>query len=277
MYKYMNITKPLMIRNTNNSKSTMANNNKPTQFTFGNPIVITQKDMVRNIKPNFTFGNNSSPPRTFIKSPSILTRAKCDEIMDAAIDSNTNLVKQLLEYGYYKPSDSLLINKSKDNLLHLAVRTKNYMLVEYLLENNVQQTKNIFGETPSDIAMKNGDNKMMGLLLEVYKVNELKQTNKNLTYDNEAKEMALHNMTADTLKLKVNNESLQFSVNNLKNQVQNNELSLKRLRDTNDMTDREFKKLKVDHVQLTNDFVKLTNDHVVLQKTYTNLRNGMKK
>ncbi len=282
MYKYMNISKPLMFYNTR--KSTMDNNkpiiinNKPTEFNFGNPIVIKKSDMFNNKPTQFNFGNNVSPPRVFNnKSPSILTRAKCDEIMDAAVDSNTFLVKQLLENGNFKPSDSLLVNKAKDSLLHLAVRTKNYGLVEYLLENNVTQTKNVFGETPADIAMKNGDSKMMGLLLEVYKVNELRQTNRNLTYDNEAKGMALHNMTADTLKLKVNNESLQFSVNNLKSQVQNTESTLKRLRDNNDVTEREFKKLKLDHTQLTNDYVKLTNDHVVLQKTYTNLRSSMKK
>ncbi len=195
-------------------------------------------------------------PRKYL---GVLTKAKCDEITDATIESNTNLVLQLLRNGNYNPSDKLFMNKTKDSLLHLAARTKNYGLAEFLIENNVEQTKNIFGETPANIAMKNGDDRMAKLLLENDRINELKQINKNLKYDNEIKKIALDNMTIKVLNL---NSAL--------------ELSNKRLRD-NEETDRVFKKLKTDHTQLNNDYVKLTNDHVVLQTTYDNLRSSMKK
>ncbi len=214
--------------------------------------------MFKAIKNCFT--GNVSPPRYY---SGVLTWEKREAITDATIASNTNLVLQLLENGNFNPSDKLFMNKTKDSLLHLATRTKNYELAEFLIENNVEQTTNIFGETPANIAMKNCDNKMAKLLLENNRINELKQNNKDLKCDNELKTIALQKMTAKSLNFQENNGVL--------------ELSNKRLREDNDKNERVFKKLKTDHEDLTVKHQLLVKDNDTLKITYTNLRDSLKK
>lgn len=213
--------------------------------------------MFNNNKPTHFSNNNNKPPVCIdYVTPIITIQTKCNEIMNAAIESETILVMNLLEKYDIEPSNQYLTDKSQQNLLHIAVKTKNYMLTEFLIEKNVVQDKNIFGETPLNIAMKNSDSRMIELLYEVNKINNYKQLN---------------------TKLEVKYDDLQFSYNRISYvndqlRTENNNLKItnKRLRDNEDANDREIKKLRIDKSSLM-------EDNRILQTTINNLRNSMKK
>jgi ankyrin repeat protein len=180
-----------------------------------------------------------------------------DEIINAAREGKSILAMNLLDkYGMH-PTNTNLIDKSKDTLLHLAARTREYMLAEYLLNKNVSSVvKNIFGETPVDIAIKNHDSRMLELM---YRVNNVTNLNSQIN--------KLENK-CDELRVNYNT----VSRNNTYLSLKNDELgaSNKRLRETNEFQEREIKKLKIDNTNLT-------NDNKTLQTTIITLRNAMKK
>lgn len=200
--------------------------------------------------------NNSDDGNNFTKDY-LISQAKYDEIINATLSSQTLYVMELLDKNNIEPTNSNLVDKSKQNLLHLAVRTKNYMLAEYLIEKKVSQSaKNIFGETPVDIAMKNNDTRMVELLYDVNKINNYKQLYEKL-------EDKCDDLRYNYNTLLSENTKLLF-------QVDDTNKTNKRLRDTCDTHEREIKRLKLDNNRLV-------DDNRVLQITVTNLRNTMKK
>ena len=217
----------------------MFNNNKPVRFSLNSPQF------------------NKSPTRLSpTYKPAIMTRTKCEEIMDAAVESKTVLAMNLLENYDIEPSNRLLMDKSQQNLLHIAAKTKNYMFAEFLVEKGVSQDKNIFGETPLDIAMKNSDSRMIQLLYEVNKVGTFKQSIKKL--EDKCDDLRYNFERVSTI-----NDQLKTENTNLK-------ITNKRLRDSEEVNDREVKKLKTEKNALL-------EDNRCLQTTVNNLRNSMKK
>ena len=224
------------------------------------------------------FISNESLP---IKFTGVLTKSKSDEIMNAMLNFDTSLVIQSLKNGKFNPSDSLLMNNYKENLLHLAVRTKNYKLADFLLENNVEQKQNIFGETPINIAMKNYDNKMAEMLLVNNKINELKKMNSDLKLENSKINESIKIIAVNASKIQNDNKILESSVKRLNEELeQTKSSSLKRLRDfeeTEEKFKKSFKKLKTDHEELKVIHQTLIENNKILENNITTLRNEMKK
>lgn len=203
------------------------------------------------------FGNNNNNNNNNFTKHYLISQAKYDEILNAALSSHTLLVMDLLDKSNLEPTNSNLVDKSKQNLLHLAVKTKNYMLAEYLIEKKVSQiAKNIFNETPVDIAIKNNDIRMIELLYGVNKMDNYKQLTQKL--EDKCDDM------------KFNYEKILSENTNLSYKLEESTKTNKRLRDTNDVQEREIKRLKTDNVRLS-------EDNKILQTTVTNLRNSMKK
>jgi len=222
-------------------------------------------------------GDDSLP----IKFTGVLTKSKSDEIMNAMLNFDTSLVIQSLKNGKFNPSDSLLMNNYKDNLLHIAARTKNYKLADFLLENNVEQKRNIFGETPINIAMKNYDNKMAEMLLVNNKINELKKMNSDLKLENSKINESIKIIAVNASKIQNDNKILESSVKRLNEELeQTKSSSLKRLRDfeeTEEKFKKSFKKLKTDHEELKVIHQTLIENNKILENNITTLRNEMKK
>ncbi len=205
----------------------------------------------------FGGGNNNNNNNNNFTKNYLISQAIYDEIINATIASRTLHVMDLLDKNNIEPTNSNLVDKSKQNLLHLAVRTKNYMLAEYLIEKKVSQSaKNVFGETAVDIAIKNNDTRMLELLYGINKIDSYKQLNDKL-------ECKYNDMkfNYDTIL----NKNTQLSYN-----LDESNKTNKRLRDTCDVQEREIKKLKIEKEMVC-------EDNKVLQTTLNNLRNSMRK
>lgn len=208
----------------------------------------------------------------FCTNSSVMLQKKCCDIRGAAIGSNTLFVIDLLETNKIDVNNVNLFDESKQTLLHIAVKTKNYMLVEYLLGKNIDKDcVNIFGECALDIAIKNNDKKMIELLYDIGTINYHKNNNNKLedkcddlrfNYEKvlgfndklqREKSELISDLNMQMRKCaKLENENLGL-VTNLDREMKNN----KRLREDNDVCVRDLKKLKIDHQILTDTYNKL--------------------
>ena len=90
------------------------------------------------------------------------------EIIKNIYSQNTHAVISLINHHHINLDDTNLLDESQQNLLHIAVRTKNLELVKFLMNKKINKQKlNMFGETALDIAIKNHDKKMIEVLLYV--------------------------------------------------------------------------------------------------------------
>jgi chromosome segregation ATPase len=139
----------------------------------------------------------------------------------------------------------------------LAARTKNHMLANYLIEQKVKQIKNVFGELPSDIAMKNGDINMIEILLGYDKLNQCLSTNAKLTSKLKETQSYYDRVTNINDLLKEQTEKLRGNVITL-------ERNNKRLREDLDTSDRELKRTKMSNevIMKENDELKKNNKNV---------------
>lgn len=189
-------------------------------------------------------------------------------LFEATRNSKSSLVISLLNNNNINPNDAGLIDEYNQNLLHIAVKCKNYNLVKHLLSKQIDKNKrNLFGETPFDIAIKNHDIKMMEILLgnENLKIDNdyLKSLNNGLT-------MKLDEMDKNNLKLLQTNTELTQKNSLLKIKLDEDTLNRKRHRDDIDSYICENKRLKIE-----ND--KLKNDNEIMKETIKIMREDLKK
>lgn len=231
------------------------------------------------------------------------------EIIQATYDCQNLKVYNLLDENNIKPSSKNLVDEMKQNLLHIAVRRKNYVLVEYLIENDVSQTdKNIFDERPLDIAIKNNDFQMVELLCgrgnsenqkktikkledkcDDYKMNYEKVANINLDLKTQVESVTKSNKRLRNIYNTVNNqlqtehatytsalqncEKLREENKGLKTELNNLRITTKRIRDGYDDSDRANKKLRTEYGVLEIKHNQAVNENKVLKKDMGNLQN----
>jgi len=192
-------------------------------------------------------------------------------IFKYATTSSTSNVINTLSRNNINPSSASLVDDFDQNLLHIAVKTKNYELTKYLVKEKTSMTKlSLFYETPYDIAIKNQDKKMIEILLShdefnFYK-NEVARLNNTLS-DSKHNNNSLI-VTNKDLTIKNSTLQVQLSVSNTK--LEEEKRSNKRKFEEYENCFRENKRLKTDNT-------KLQYDNTTLQNTVTSLRNSMKK
>ena len=185
-------------------------------------------------------------------------------ISDATLKSKTNTVIGLLQTNNINVNNFYLNDEYGQNLLHLCARTKNYELARYLIEKKIdKQKKNMFNETPHDIALQNRDLKMIEVLLETDNNSYVKVENKRL--HDKVTELELNGKTFMNT-----NKELTLKNSVLHMQIETEKKSLKRIRDDNEIISFENKRLKTENQQLK-------SDNKILETTVKTLRDSMKK
>jgi hypothetical protein len=224
------------------------------------------------------------------------------EIIKATYHAQNLKVYNLLDENNIKPSSKNLVDEMKQNLLHIAVRGRNYVLVEYFVDNDVSQTdKNIFNETPLDIAIKNNDKEMVELLCGHGKLENHKKTIKKLEDKCDDYRMNYEKVASINFDLKTQVESFNKSnqrlrevydtVNNqlksehdtykktlqmcerlkednkgLKYELDTLKISTKRMRDNYDENDRANKKFRTEYGILEIKHNQVVAENKVLKK-----------
>jgi len=181
-----------------------------------------------------------------------------------ALNSNTYNVTNTLTKNNINVINSNLVDECGQNLLHIASRTKNHDLAKYLVEKNIDKSKkNMFNETPLDIAIKNHDLKMIEIILERDTTTYYRDETGRLT-------SRISDLETNNKKLIDTNKELT-----LKNSTLHVELA----------EERRIKKRKVDDYEicftenkrLRSEVSQLKLDNKTLEQTVTTLRDSMKK
>jgi ankyrin repeat protein len=169
----------------------------------------------------------------FFSSQYVSPETKALLIKNIYQKNNDQVLQILAKYNNLLQKD-FIDDTTNDTLLHLAARTKNIVLVKYLLSRKVnKEAINILNETALDIAIKNQSTDIVKMLLinesNQLRVNESNQFKKEL--ENEKKihkrkrdefdMLVADNFTLiiDNKKLKKNNEELQKTVRTLSNSL----------------------------------------------------------
>ena len=186
-------------------------------------------------------------------------------IIKATSQNERYKVCDLLQRHKLNVNNPYLVDDYGQNLLHLAVRVKGYDLAKFLVEKKIDKLKkNLFHETPFDIALKNHDLKMVETLLNIeYPSNFVLAENKRLTDK-------VNEIESNNLKLVGSNTALTQKNAILCIQLDDEKRSHKRQRDDHDNTVNENKKLRNENNLLKEDNKTLTN-------TIKTLRESMKK
>jgi ankyrin repeat protein len=157
-----------------------------------------------------------------------------------------------------------LRDECTQNLLHIAVRTGNYELAEYLISAGInKQAKNLFGEMPLDIAIKNHDIKMLVLLFEEQHLVNYKNDNVRLI-------QRVSDLDGNNKLLIDANKDLTIKNGVLSVQLNNERTSNKRKLDEYETDIREAKRLKIENQNL-----RVNNNE--LKSTIDTLRSSMRK
>lgn len=146
---------------------------------------------------------------------STVTEDQRKHLITLVLTSDNNKIIDYLEENKIDINDCNLVDESKNTLLHLAVATKNLLLTRYLIEHKSDRSKkNLFGDNPMKIAMKNHDEYIIQELLDIYNQDnqalELEKSNHKRTRD-ERDELLIENK-----KLKKDNLELQNTVKSLR-------------------------------------------------------------
>jgi ankyrin repeat protein len=205
-------------------------------------------------------------------------KGKYEEIIEATLKAQTLTVHHLLEKYNVKPTDSNLVDKSNQNLLHMSVRAQNPILVEYLMENNVSHTaKNIFGETAMDIAIKNNDTHIVELLCGSKQIESLKKSCKKLETKCDEYKFNFEKASIINTQLKSEMEKGNKSLKRQRELYETQGLELKRVRTENGILKVTVTRQEVTIHDQEERIVRLNSDNNVLQVTIKNLRDSMKK
>lgn len=192
-------------------------------------------------------------------------------IFQYAMQSYTEYVISTLKKHNIDPSDPGLVDDFGHNLLHISVKTKNYDLATYLINNKINMTRqNKFYETPFDIALKNHDKKMVEVLLDCNNINFHKTEVTRLTNSLAGSQTNNQMLTIANKDLTIKNSGLQVQLGIAKTELEQERRVNKRKFEEYEGCFQENKRLKTDNL-------KLHHDNMILENTLTNLRNSMKK
>lgn len=181
-----------------------------------------------------------------------------------AYSQNTSNTKNLILKHRINVTNNNLVDECEQNLLHIAAKTKNYELANYLIANGINKNKkNIFNETPFDIAMKNGDQKMLEILFD-------QESNLRFKTQNAILNGKVSDLESNNVKLINANKELTMRNSSLHIMLDEEKKSNKRKADDYSLYQFENKKLKVENAQLKSDNTSLT-------ETVKTLRESMKK
>lgn len=182
----------------------------------------------------------------------------------AARKSNTTYVMKTIKEKNINVSDWSLIDDYEQTLLHIAVKTKNYTLAQELMDMKMSPIKkNMFEETPMDIALRNNDIKMIILLSGNENAAFLKAENGRLLGTiNDQKELIV-SMTNINTEVTKKNSLLHMELDTERK-------SLKRKRN-------EYETVLNDNIRLVSENKRLKVDNETLQKTIGTLSNSMRK
>lgn len=185
-------------------------------------------------------------------------------IIKSTLQSKTNIVIDLIQKHNINVNNFYLNDDCGQNLLHLCVRTKNYDLARYLINKKIdKQKRNMFNETPYDIALKNGDLKMIEVLLESNDNSYMQIENKRLS------DRVIELENNNKIYTDTNKELIQKN-SRLHIDLDNERRGLKRMKDDNELLVSENRRIKTENCQL-----KL--DNKTLGDTIKTLRDSMKK
>ena len=182
-----------------------------------------------------------------------------DDVINSVINGNLEYVKKYSKNVLEQTTDLY-----KNNLLHIATKSKQYTIIEYLLTLDINyETKNNFGYTPYDVALqlhdkisiaKYNNNKLTN------KIESISRTNAVLSLENTRAKKILHdNDVLKTLNksLVENNDILEKKLSNekIKYNTQSNALTTEVvfLRDENGVLTRGQKRLREENLKLTVD------------------------
>lgn len=181
-----------------------------------------------------------------------------------ALNKQTGSVTSSLERHNIDLLKKDLRDECDQNLLHIAARTRNYELAEYLISAGInKQARNLFGEMPLDIAIKNQDIKMLVILFEEQHL---------VTYKNDNVRLIQKVCDMDTNnKLLIDaNKDLTIKNGVLNVQLNNERTTNKRKLDEYEVDIRDAKRLKIENQNL-----KVNNNE--LKSTIDTLRSSMRK
>ena len=210
------------------------------------------------------FGNNNNNNNNKNFNVSNINPNVYDEIILDTLNSHTLSVMNLLDKNNISLDDEKLIDSSNQNLLHLSVKTKNVMLTEFLLDKKLDKNKkNIFGETPIDIAFKDQNREMVEKLYGVDKLNFHIQANKRL-------ESKFDELDRNYQKFLVINSNLTAENTVLKKRLDNEIKTNKRKTEECFAVENDYKRMKIERDNVI-------DDNKTLRVVINNLRNGSRK
>ena len=220
----------------------------------------------------WSFNNNKSTVITIEEKKSHREHLFIDTIQK----NNDRVIDRIKRYNL-DVNDDFYLDDCQQNLLHITTRTGNIHLTQQLINIGMNlEKRNIFGETPLDIAIQRNDSAIVKCLLKeengsLAKENQvLNQENRYLTQENSR-------LITKNKEYELNNKRLFDSNKDLTNKfnanliiLQNEQTKNKRLCDDLDFYVRDNKRLKQENI-------KLKEDNLVLQDTIKNLRNNNRK
>jgi len=162
-----------------------------------------------------------------------------NDVIGYAMDSSINKMVACIEKNEIDINSDECVDVHNQTLLHIAVLKRNKCLVQQLLDMGIHtQVKNVFGELPIDIAIKNHDVEIVKMLLDhdlTYDYNyymgqydiivernklleddvvKLQECNKEMTKENEQLTVAIESEKTGSKRVREDNEHLE-NVNNI--------------------------------------------------------------
>lgn len=167
-------------------------------------------------------------------------------------------------------NDSLLLDDSRQNLLHITTKMDNNYLTRELVGLGMDKyQKNIYGETPLDIAIQKHNTELIKLFIDTTNP-FFKQEIDYLTSENKRLQEKNDYLEKDNRKLLDCNENLTSKYNSTIIKLSTESNTKRKLYDDLDFNEKENKKLK-------SEINNLKKDNKILQDTVNTLRKNNKK
>lgn len=182
-----------------------------------------------------------------------------------ARNRSTSAVTKTIDNNDLKIGD--YIDNYHNTLLHIAVLTCNYTLIEELLHRAADiETHNVYNDSPLDLAIQNHDNRAIRTMMQY-------------NPENAQLKARVEKLVAERKRMTDQLTSLRTEVTTLKKRKNNTEDSpeVKKLRTDFTQLTRENRRLITVNTKLTTDNEKLTTNNAELTKSVNAMRASFKK